>query len=73
MKNQVFAIYRGDTFIDLGTLSELAARLGSKKSSIRYKATNAYKRKLQKSKNGKYENQTIVIPIPDDEDDDIVD
>jgi hypothetical protein len=68
MKQKVFAIYKGDTFIDLGTLSELSIRLGSKETSIRYKATNAYKRKLNKSINGKYENQTIVIQVPDEDD-----
>ena len=35
----LYAIYRGDEFIDLGTVAELAARLCVKPETIRHLAT----------------------------------
>jgi hypothetical protein len=69
MRNKVFAVYRGDTFIDLGTLRELSNRLGIKSTSIKYYTTAAYKRKVEKRIKGRYENQMIIIEIPEGEDD----
>ena len=40
----IYALYRGDTFIDVGTARELAARHNVKENTIRYMATAQYKR-----------------------------
>ena len=61
-KEKVYAIYKGDEFIDLGTRKELAERLGVKVSTIDYLLTPAYRRKFKKSKNGG-ENRMIAIRL----------
>lgn len=41
---KVYAMYRGDEFIDVGTIAELAERHGWKESSIRCRAySSAFK------------------------------
>lgn len=66
-KQKVFAVYRGDTFIDVGTLKELSPRLNVKESTIRYYISQAYQRRMAKSKNGHYENRMIAISFYEDE------
>ena len=41
-KNIEYAIYKGDSFIDLGTAQELSERLGIKERTIKYYATNTH-------------------------------
>lgn len=65
-RQKVFALYRGDTFIDVGTLKELSPRLGMKESTIRYYISQAYQRKLS-NRNGMYKNQVIAISFYEDE------
>ncbi|ALC92076.1 hypothetical protein AM500_21485 [Bacillus sp. FJAT-18017] len=48
MKEREFALYKGDTFICIGTAKELANRLDVQVRTISYYATNAYKRRLEK-------------------------
>ena len=61
-EEKVYAIYKGDEFIDLGTKKELAERLGVKVRTIEYLLTPAYRRKFKKSKNNG-ENRMIAIRL----------
>lgn len=63
-KEAIFAIYKGDKFVDLGTKKELAIRRGCKPEWIKHLATPAYKRKLAKRKN-KGKNALIALRIDD--------
>ena len=66
-KQKVFAVYRGDTFIDVGTLKELSPRLRAKESTIRYYTSQAYRNKLAKRNNGQYDTQLVAISFYEDE------
>lgn len=61
-KEGFYAIYKGDTFIDLGPTSELAERIGVKKNTIIFWASNS---NLKRIKN--YENHMIAVRIEDDD------
>jgi hypothetical protein len=50
MKAHEFAIYAGDTFVDVGTARELAERMGCLPGHIKYLSTPAHRRKLKRSK-----------------------
>lgn len=41
-KVQCFALYRGDEFVDVGTVRELAERRGVSKATIRFLASRSY-------------------------------
>ena len=60
-KKYVYALYKGDEFIDLGTLEELAKKEGVKKHTILYYQTQAYKRKAKEDK-----NRRVLIKIEGD-------
>jgi len=59
-----YALYKGDRFIDLGSISYLAKKLGIKESSVVYYMSPAYQRKLGGDSKG---NHYILIRIEDDE------
>ncbi len=59
----MYALYKGDTFIDLGTKQYLAKLINVKVSSIEFYMTPTYK---NRTKNG-----WIVIKIEDDEEENI--
>ena len=61
----VFALYRGDKFVDMGTKKELAERHNVKPTTIGFYATPAYKKRII----GK-QNVFVAIRIDDDEVDD---
>ena len=61
-REKIFAVYKGDEFIDLGTRKELAEKLNIKPNSIKFYSTPIY-RKRTKDK----PNSLIVIKIEDDE------
>lgn len=61
-KEGFYAVYKGDTFIDLGPTSELALRLGVKKGTIIFWASNS---NFNRIKN--YENHMISVRIEDDD------
>jgi hypothetical protein len=44
---RLYAIYRGDTFIDLGTVRELAERLKFNEDTIRHMATPTHFRRTK--------------------------
>lgn len=55
----IYAIYKGDTFIDLGTLKYLAKKLNVSEKTIYFYSTEAYK----KRRKYKFDNCYIVIKI----------
>lgn len=44
---QLFALYRGDEFVDVGTARELAERQGVKPSTISFMASPAYRKRAK--------------------------
>lgn len=57
-KKGIYALYKGDKFIDLGTLEELAKKENVSKKTIFYYKTPAYKRKFKND-----ENRKVLIKI----------
>jgi hypothetical protein len=60
-KKQVYALYKGDEFIDLGTIEELAKKEGIKPKTMSYFSKPAYKRKFKDDRNRK-----VLIKIEGD-------
>ena len=48
MKKQVYALYKGDKFIDLGTAAELSKRTGLSESTIYFYLSPAYLKRIKK-------------------------
>lgn len=59
---KIYAIYKGEKFIDVGTRYELAERLGVKPYTIYFYTTNSYKRR-----NKKENSKRIEIYVIDEE------
>jgi len=45
MKKSIYALYRGDEFIDLGTAEELARKRGVSKNTIIFISSPTYKKR----------------------------
>jgi hypothetical protein len=45
-----YAVYKGDSFICIGTIKECAERLGVKPGTVRYYTSPSYRRKVEKRK-----------------------
>ena len=58
-----FALYRGDEFIDLGTIDYLSQKENIAQDTLRFYATKFYKDNVQK------ENSFVVIRIDENEED----
>ena len=58
----IYAVYRGDKFIDLGTAYQLAHKLNVSPETIKFYTTPTYKKRMKNS----YEKRIIVIKIEDD-------
>lgn len=56
-----YALYRGDTFLTLGSKKQLAEYLGVKESTITFYMSPTYQKRGQ----GHYRNRLIVIRIED--------
>ena len=54
----VYALYKGDTFLEIGTAKELAKYLNVSERTIRFYITNVYKQRRKNSN-----NSIIVIKI----------
>jgi len=59
-----YALYKGDEFVDLGSIRYLAKELGIKERSVIYYMSPAYQRKLGGDAKGSH---YILIRIEDDE------
>ena len=63
-KEKYFALYKGDTFIDLGTAKELSKKYNVKPETIRYLSTPANLKRIMDRKNPKF-NALITVKIDD--------
>lgn len=59
-----FAIYKGEEFLFIGTAQECAEHLNVKTDTIRYYASPAYLRKLERRK---ARNYLIAVRLDDEE------
>lgn len=62
---KLYAAYKGDDFLAIGTLKELADRLSVRKETIIYYATPAYRKRVLESKNPN--DRMIVIRVEGDD------
>ena len=63
MKNtKEYAIYKGDTFLDIGTLDELCVKFNKKRKNLQWIA-NARRGKEKEHKWG-----YVLVPVEEDED-----
>lgn len=60
-----YALYKGDEFLCVGSLHEVANYQGVKPTTISYLASKAYLRKLEKRK--KYDSALIAIRLVDED------
>lgn len=58
MSKRIYALYKGDNFIDIGTLEYLANKLGVKRKTIYFYSTPSYFKRVP-DENNRY----IVIEI----------
>lgn len=60
-KENIYALYKGDKFIDLGTKEYLAEKLNVTPKTIYYYTTAAYRKRIKD-----YSKRLFVIKIEDD-------
>lgn len=60
---KVYALYKGEEMLSMGTIFQIAEELNTNISTIRYYGTNTYKRRLAKRK--KSNNSRILIEVED--------
>ncbi len=58
---KVYALYKGEKMLSMGTIFQIAQELNTNISTIRYYGTNTYKRRLAKRK--KSNNSRILIEV----------
>lgn len=63
-KLKEYALYKGDQFMTIGTVPELAKVAGVNVSSIRFYSSKSHMKRVVKSKT--YATRHIVIPLGDD-------
>ncbi len=56
---KIYAIYKGDQFIDVGTMKEMSKRLHKSVKTLHYYASKAYRRRSDPKGNNHY----IVIKV----------
>ena len=59
-----YALYKGEEILSIGTIKEIADKLGVLQSTINYYKTDAYINKISKRKKSK--NARILIYLEDD-------
>jgi len=69
-KENCYALYKGDRFIDLGTIKELSKRLGITTSTLWFYTSKAYKMRSEQKKSN---NLKILIKIEENEYDESTD
>lgn len=69
MKERLFALYKGEKFIDIGTAKELAKKRNVKPETIHFLSTPANLRKIERRKNkDKPSNAMVCVKILEEED-----
>ena len=69
-KENVYAVYKGDEFLDLGTAKELAERMGVRPETIKFMTYPSYQRQIERRKKSYSKSYMIVIKIEEDTEDD---
>lgn len=64
MNNKMYALYKGDQFLFLGTMKEIAEHRGVQLETIRFLNTTAYKKRTEHQ-----HDPLILIEAEDDEGD----
>lgn len=60
---KVYALYKGEKMLSMGTIFQIAQDLNVQIRTVKYYGTDAYKRKLAKRK--KSNNSKILIEVED--------
>ncbi|MGJ0847463.1 hypothetical protein ACR77J_12300 [Tissierella praeacuta] len=60
-----YAFYKGDEILSIGTIPEIAEKLGVKRDTVAYYKTQAYQNRL-KRRNALNGNVRILIPLDDE-------
>ena len=68
-REAVFALYRGDELLDVGTKRELAARHGVTREYIGYMSTPSHRKRIA----GHEDTRVMAYRIDDEEGDDLAD
>jgi hypothetical protein len=63
MKQREYALYKGDTFLTIGTAREIAKQLGINVKSVLFYGTPTY------TKRTKGENKMVLLLLDDEEED----
>lgn len=63
--NNIYALYKNEEFIDLGTKKYLSEKIGVKLATINYYNSQVYKKRIENMK-FKGKNSYIVIKIEED-------
>ncbi|MGL4522859.1 MAG: hypothetical protein ACRCWQ_09945 [Bacilli bacterium] len=66
MRLKEYAAYRGEEFLTIGTIDEVAAFLGLKKRSVQFMSTITHRRRTEQC--GR-QNAVCLYPFEEDEDD----
>lgn len=66
-KEKIFALYKGEEFIDIGTAKELAKNRKVKPEFIRYLSTPANKRRIANRKNNNKPSKALINVKMDNE------
>ena len=61
-----YALYKGDELLAIGTISEIAEKMGVKRDTISFYKTPAYRKRLKKRRTP-YDYQRFLIAIDDEE------
>ena len=68
MKKKIFALYKGEKFIDIGTAKEIAKRRGVTPEFIKYLSTPANLKRIDTRKNkNKQSNAMICVKIEEED------
>lgn len=62
-KNKEYAFYHGETFIDLGTLKEIAKRQDMKYSTLKFYNSHSYKIRVKKWKRKDKKSCYFLFPL----------
>lgn len=58
---RIYALYKGEQILSIGTIYEIAKDLGVEVRTIKYYATKAYKRKLSRRKNSRNARELVKL------------
>ena len=59
--HSIYAIYKGDDFVDLGTLEELSKNIGILKKTLQFMKSPSYKKRMKK-----YDRFMMIYKIEED-------